>query len=373
MDFNFTEDQIALKDMINKYLTDNYDFQKRRDIANGAQPFDKDFWAQAADMGWLALPFAEDKGGLGGNPTDTVLFFTEMGRALVLEPFLETMLITGRVLSQSSQPYAQDMIEQIIAGTLQGAFAHGEANRAQGYDNIQTRIQADGDDFSVTGHKAVVYNAPNADFIIATALDENNELVIFLADKSSKALSLKNYDTIDGRQASEIYMEQLSVTHDQILARGNAAHHIVQSTLDEAVLALSAEYLGGMEEMLRLTLDYCKQREQFGQPISNFQSLQHHMADMFMLCELSRSLIYSAAIKMHENAEDARMLLAATKVKVFKNAKEVAHKAVQLHGAIATTDEYSVGHYLKRIVSTADMFGSPTSFTNLFIQERKSA
>ena len=373
MDFNFTEDQIALKDMINKYLTDNYDFQKRREIANSNEPFDKDFWAQAAEMGWLALPFAEDKGGLGGNPTDTVLFFNEMGRSLVLEPFLETMLVTGRVLSQCSQPYAQDMIEQIISGTLQGAFAHGEANRANGYDHIQTRIKTTGDNFSVTGQKAVVYNAPNADFIIATALDENNELVIFMTDQSNNGLTLKAYDTIDGRQAAEIHMDNLIITNEKILARGNAAHHILQSTLDEAVLALSAEYLGGMEEMLRLTLDYTKQREQFGQPISNFQSLQHHMADMFMLCELSRSLIYTTAIKMHENADDTRMMLAATKVKVYKNAKDVAHKAIQLHGAIATTDEYSVGHYLKRIVSTADMFGSPTSFTNLFIQERKSA
>ncbi|MGC6511772.1 MAG: acyl-CoA dehydrogenase family protein [Parvibaculales bacterium] len=373
MDFNLSEEQSAFKQMVNKYLTDHYDFQKRRDIANSEKAFDSAFWTEAAQMGWLTLPFSADKGGLECGPVDTVLFFEELGSTLVLEPFLETLLSAGRVLDQSASPQAQKLIDGIISGSTQGALAVYEGQHSYCPRPDATTLTPSSDGFTLNGKKSLVYNAPNADFIIVSARDGSGETALVHVDASKTGLEMNVYPTIDGRQAAELTFNDINLDADDILARGNAADLILKQTQDEGILALCAEYLGGMKATLEQTVEYAKQREQYGVAIASFQSIQHMMSDMFIKYELSKSLVYSAAVKLQEGAEDADMMIAAAKVKTTENAREMSQHAIQIHGAIATTDEYSIGHYLKRIISTTDMFGSPAAHTRRFIAETRKA
>ncbi|MGC6472317.1 MAG: acyl-CoA dehydrogenase family protein [Parvibaculales bacterium] len=373
MDFSFSEDQAAFKQMVNKYLTDHYDFQKRRDVANSDMPYDTAFWQEAANMGWLTLPFSADRGGLACSPVDTVLFFEELGGTLVLEPFMETVFMTGRVLDKSASPKAQKLIDDIMDGTAQGALAVYEGNATYCPSPKATKLEQAGDGHVLSGTKSLVYNAPNADALIISAHDDSGETVLVLVDAKQAGVDMTTYPTIDGRQAAELTFTKVNISEQDILARGNAADLILKETQDEGILALCGEYLGGMKSTLEQTVEYAKQREQYGVAIGSFQALQHMMSDMFVLYELSKSLVYTAAIKLQEGADDADMMIAAAKVKTTENAREMSQHAIQLHGAIATTDEYSIGHYLKRIISTTDMFGSPSTHTKRFIAESRKA
>ena len=365
MDFEYDQDQQAFKDSVSKYLHDQYDFETRQSIVKSDNAYSKIIWKACAELGWLCLPFSQDQGGLNGNPIDTMLLFEELGKNLVVEPFLETLVLTGGILRRSNSPLAATYIAPLIAGELQGAVAHFEARSRGNHNAIDTTARLIRDGFELSGQKSVVYNAPSADILIVSALlsqdDQNTQapqLALFLVPKASDGLNVQSYPTVDGRQAAEVTLDKVTLNSDYLLASGEAAQSIIEATFDEALLAQTAEMVGAMDVLLQTTVEYSKERKQFGVPLSTFQVLQHRMTDMLVATELSRSLMYAAAIKLRDTSEDSRLYVAAAKVKADKCARQSAQAAVQLHGGIGTTDELKVGHYLKRIEVLSKLFGS---------------
>ncbi len=364
MNFDYNEDQLILKSSIAKYLNDHYTFEKRQSIVKADTNFGSEVWTQCANLGWMCLPFTEQQGGFGGTPVDTILLFEELGRHLVVEPFLETLVLSGGVLRRTHNPNNNGYIEELISGKWQGALAHFEPQSRGQIQNISSRAYPCGKDFILTGNKSVVYNAPAADILIISAqinIDNKDEIALFVVPSETENLQLNPYQTVDGRKAAEVNFDNMKLPAESLLLQGHNAQRVLEDTYDEALLALTAELVGAMDVLLSTTVEYTKERKQFGSPISKFQVLQHHMTDMYMSTELARSLMYAAAIKLRDGADDARAFVAAAKAKADKCAKQVAHNAIQLHGGIATTDELNIGHYLKRITVVANMFGN-TSF-----------
>lgn len=360
MNFEYNEDQLVLKDSVSKYLQDNYEFESRQKIVNSNEPFSSQIWSECADLGWLYMPFTEQQGGIGGTPVDTMLLFEELGRFLVIEPFLETMVLVGGILKRVPSEFSADKIEALMAGQLQGALAHFEAASRGEISNIEATALNLEDGYSINGRKSVVYNAQQADLLFVTAkLSESGDIGIFALSKEDfSKIKLRAYPTVDGRSAADIDLIDIHVNQSQLISSGAAAIEILEEVFDEAHLALASEMVGAMDELLKATVEYTKERKQFGTTLSSFQVLQHTMADMFMAKELARSLMYAAAIKLRDGSPDARSFVAAAKVKADLSAKQVAHGAIQLHGGIATTDELNVGHYLKRITVASQIFGN---------------
>lgn len=369
MNFEYSADQQAFQESVIKFLQQEYDFEQRQKIQADDAAFSKDMWKTCAELGWLSLPFDEAVGGFGGSAVDTILLFEELGNHLVLEPFMETLVQLGGVLQASQHPQRLAYIEQLMSGALQGAFAHSEPYQ-DGFDKpLNTKAEAMEGGYQLNGVKSVVYNAAAAElFVISAELDGAKAL--FLVPAETEALAMKSYTTVDGREAAELKLDHVLVTEDSLLAQGDEAESILNTVLDNTLLAQVAEMVGAMQVLVDTTVEYTKERKQFGVPLSFFQVLQHKMVEMFMATELARSLMYAAAIKLRDGADDARAYVAAAKVKADKGAQLVAQLAVQLHGGIGTTDELKVGHYLKHIEVLTKQFGASRTHVNRYQQLR---
>ena len=226
-----------------------------------------------------------------------------------------------------------------------------------------TEAKADGDNFIINGYKSVVMNGPSADQIIVSArtsgtqLDENG-ISLFIIDANASGLDKTNYKTVDGRRASDLTFENVSVSKENLIGDQDKGFEILDSAIDKAILAISAEAVGAMEVLYKTTVEYTKTREQFGTAIGKFQVLQHRMVDMFMEYEQCKSLLYMATMKHEEKAEDAKKAISGLKYQVGKAGKFIGQQAVQLHGGMGVTDELNVGHYFKRLTTVGTIFGN---------------
>jgi len=374
MNFSYKDDQLAFQSSVKKYLSDNYDFESRQKIVHAADSFSHDIWQQQAELGWMYLLFSEEVGGFGGSAVDTMMLFEELGRHLSVEPFMQTVLLGGKLLQASNLDTRGELINQLMEGSLQLALAHYEGAHREGLNNIAATATQEADKYSIDGCKSLVYNADSADYLLVSANIDNNSanekasLAVFLLPANSDGLQLKTYTTSDGRVAAEVEMQDVQVPEQALLFSGEQAQTNLAAVLDEATLAAVAEVVGGMEVLVDTTVEYSKDRKQFGVAIGKFQALQHMMADMCMAKELARSLMYAAAIKLRDASADASAFVAAAKVQADQSAKLVGHYAVQIHGGIATTDELKVGHYLKRSVVNSKLFGSTEYHVQRYIQ-----
>ncbi len=369
MNFEYNADQQAFKDSVTKFLQQEYEFETRQKVVNSDKAYSEVLWKTCAELGWLSLPFSEEVGGFGGSVVDTILLFEELGKSLVIEPFMETLVLFGGVLNRTSHVRKNEYIERLMVGELQGAMAHFEAHSRGKHSAILATAELNGETYNLNGTKALVYNADNAEFFIVSARVESagkQELALFLVPAGSQGVSLDSYSTVDGRRAAEVTFNNVSVAKDNLLATGKTALSVLEQTFDEALLAQVAEMIGAMDTLVFTTVEYAKERKQFGMPLSKFQVLQHKMVEMFMAAELARSLMYAAAIKLRDGSDDARTYVAAAKVKADKCAKVAAHHAVQVHGGIGTTDELKVGHYLKHIEVLTKQFGNTSTHLQRF-------
>ena len=363
MDFSFTEEQSMLRDTVASYLADHYDFDKRR-AAVGQEPgWRPEVWkAFAEELGILGAPFSEELGGLGGGPIDNMIVMEEFGKALVVEPYLGTVVIGGGFLKHSGHAGAADLIGGIIGGETIFAFAQAEPQSRYNLASVATTAKKDGAGYVLNGHKAVVIGASYATHLIVTARTAGGErdangVSVFLVEKSAKGVSTRDYPTVDGFRASEVYLENVSVGADALIGTADNGLPLVEKVVDEAIAATCAEACGVLRRLHEDTLEYTKQRKQFGVPISSFQVLQHRMVDMFIQLEQSISMTYMANIKVTDDAERAKAVSAA-KVQIGKACKFVGQNAIQLHGGMGMTDEMAIGHYFKRATMIESAFGS---------------
>ena len=363
MDFSFTEEQSMLRDTVASYLADNYGFDQRR-AALGREPFWRpDVWSAFADeLGILGAAFPEALGGLGGGYTENMVVMEELGKALVVEPYLGTVVIGGGFLKHGAPAGAEEMIGQIIAGKAIFAFAYAEPQGRYNIRDLKTTARKDGAGYVLNGHKAVVVGAPYATHLVVTARTGGGQrdaggVSVFIVPKSAKGVTTRDYPTVDGFRASEVYFENVVLGAEARVGGEGEALPLVEKVMDEAIAATCAEACGVLRRLQEGTVEYTKQRKQFGVPISSFQVLQHRMVDMFINVEQSISMTYMANIKVTDDAECAKAI-AAAKVQIGKACRFVGQNAIQLHGGMGMTDEMAVGHYFKRATMIEMVFGT---------------
>ncbi|MDZ4381713.1 MAG: acyl-CoA dehydrogenase family protein [Parvibaculum sp.] len=364
MDFSFTEEQTLLRNTVQSLLQDKYDFDTRRKVSKSADGWRPEIWAQFAELGLLAAPFSEEMGGLGGGAIETMIVMEEFGRHLVVEPYVETVVIAGGFLREGGSAAQQEAhIPGIVGGETVWAFAYAEPQGRYNLADLVTTAKKDGSGYTINGYKAVVLGAPWAQKLIVTARTSGGQrdrdgVSVFIVDKSAAGVSTRDYPTVDGRRASEITFENVKVDAGALIGAEGKGLPLVEKITDQAIAALSAEAIGCMKELNTATVEYCKTRKQFGVPIGKFQVLQHRMVDMFMAYEQSVSMTYMVNLKLEEGDAERTKAAAGAKVQIGKAGRFVGQQAVQLHGGMGMTDELNVGHYFKRLTMIDTQFGN---------------
>jgi pimeloyl-CoA dehydrogenase small subunit len=364
MDFELSEEQRLLKQSVERLLADRYGFEQRTAYMKEPGGFSRAMWKQYADLGILALPFAEEDGGIGGGPVDIMIVMEEMGRALVLEPYLATVVLAGGVLRYAgSKAQRAGLVPKIADGSLVLALAHSERQSRFDLADVTTSAKRGGAGYVLDGAKGLVLHGDNADqFIVSARIAgkprDRDGIGLFLVDAKAKGVSVRGYQTIDGLRAAEITLSGVKVGEDSVIGEPGKALAVIERVADEAMAALCAEAVGAMMVMHEATVDYLKTRRQFGVPIGNFQVLQHAAVDMLMAAEQARSMAMLATMMAAEpNAVERHKSIAAAKVQIGRSGRFVGKTATQLHGGIGMTMEYKVGHYFKRLMAIDMLFG----------------
>lgn len=365
MDFSFSEEQGLLQDSIQRYIQNSYTFDARQKILKSEEGFSRENWATFAELGWLALPFTEQSGGFGGTAVETMIMMEEFGKGLVVEPYVSTVIMAGSVIEAGgTTEHIEGVLTEIMAGTKFASLAYVEPQARFNLADVTTTAKVEGDGYVINGFKGVVLGGPSADVLVVparTSGDQKDEsgITLFLVEASANGISKRDYPTIDGLQASEINLDKVSVPASAVLGEVDKGLGLLEIGINNGILAVGAEAVGAMEVLYKTTVEYCKTREQFGQPIGKFQVLQHRMVDMFMEHEQAKSLLYMAALRMSEDDEvEALKAVSALKVQIGKGGRFVGQNAIQLHGGMGMTDELNVGHYFKRLTAIETLFGN---------------
>jgi len=365
MDFELSDEQNMLKDSVERFVKDNYSAEARAKLADTELGFSRDHWKTMAELGWLGMPFPEEVGGFGGTAVETAIMMENMGNGLVLEPFLSTVILGGGLVAEAgSEAQIEAIIPEVIEGNMMLAFAYAEPQSRFDLNDVETTATKSGDGYVLNGHKAVVYQGTTADKIIVSARtsgDSRDEdgISLFLVDNNSDGVSRRDYRTIDGQRAADIEFENVKVGADALLGKEGGAFPVIEKIVDRAIAALCAEAVGAMQAANNITNEYLKERKQFGTPIGKFQVLQHRMVDMYMEAEQSKSMSDMVAMKLDLDDEtERRKAVAAAKAQIGQAAKFVGQQSIQLHGGMGMTDEYSIGHYFKRLTTIEMLFGN---------------
>jgi len=361
MDFSLNELQTMLADSISRFIDNEYDFDTRQSYADSERGFSEAVWAKFAELGWTAVPFAEEDGGIGGTPVDVMVLMENLARGLVVEPYLPNILLAGGVLSRTaSEAQKEQWLHPIIAGELQATLAFHEPQARYEISDIATTATPDGDGWRLNGNKGVVTNGGMADLVIVparSASDRAAEDGITLFAVPAGELSCQDYRTVDGLRAAEITLDGVFVDADHVLGQPGAGFAPLAATLDDATLAVCAEAVGLMRALTDKTVEYSKQRVQFGVPIGSFQALQHRMVDMLMACEQARSVLIWA-VMTHAEGEDSKRAISSIKYLIGNAGQKVGEEAVQIHGGMAVTWDLDVAHMFKRLTVINRMFGN---------------
>jgi pimeloyl-CoA dehydrogenase small subunit len=364
MDFSYTEEQTLLRNSVSKYLADKYTFESWRKFTRGDAGRDPAHWAQFAELGLLAAPLPEAHGGLGGGAVDASVVMEEFGKALVVEPYVPTVVIGGGFLKHGgNDAQKSEWLNKIATGETIMAFAFAEPKGRYNLADLSTAAKKQGSGYVLSGQKAVVIAAPWADQLIVTARTAGGQrdskgVSVFLVDKKAKGVATRDYPTVDGLRASEITFENVEVPAANLIGEADNGLPLVERVVDEAIAATCAEATGCMKVLVDTTVAYSKQRKQFGVPIGKFQVLQHRMVDMFVNYEQSVSITLMVTLKLDAGEAERAKAASAAKVTIGKAGRYVGQQAVQIHGGMGMTDELNVGHYFKRLTMIDALYGN---------------
>jgi alkylation response protein AidB-like acyl-CoA dehydrogenase len=359
MDFNVTEEQRMLRDSAKRFVREHYGIEHRRTLSKTESGFSSDHWHRIADLGWLALALPEDVGGLACSFVEVAILLEELGRGLVLEPYVSSALLCAHILDTSDNaPARAQALSAIAEGRRRVALAHHES--AQRYDltPVSTRAKRQGEDFLINGVKSLVLDAPSADQLIVSARVEDEEgFSLFLVDTATVGVKLETYPLIDDSRAADIELTNVLLPRSALLVGAARSQPVLDLALDRATLARVAEALGAMEAVLELTAEYLKTRVQFGQPIGKLQALQHRMAEMFVEVQEVRSILYCGIAHLGAEPPLRGAVISAAKLVTLEAGRIVGGQGIQLHGGIGMTQEYAVGHYFKKLVAFEKTYG----------------
>jgi pimeloyl-CoA dehydrogenase small subunit len=366
MDFDLNDEQRQLKDSLERLLGDAYgDLAKRQGYMKEPKGYSAALWQQYAELGLLAVPFAEEHGGLGQGLTETMIIAEAFGRALAIDPYLATVVMSGGALRHSGNgALLKELVPAIAEGKLTLALAHQERQARYDIADVATTARSDGKGgYTLEGDKCVVLAGDGADKLIVTARASGNRterggIGLFLIDAKANGVTRRGYATQDGVRAADVTLSAVRVGPEAVVAGPDKGLGVLERVVDETIAALSAEAVGAMAALHELTVEYLKTRKQFGVPIGSFQVLQHKSVDMFTALEQARSMAYYATMMAAESdAKERRKAIGAAKVQIGRSARFVGETGIQLHGGIGMTMEYKAGHYFKRLTMIDMAFG----------------
>ena len=362
MDFNLTTEQELLRDGLARFLSTRYDLEKSRAAAKTGTGWQPEIWRGFADeLGILGASLPEDVGGIGGGPVEVMVIAEALGHALVVEPYIDTVVVAGGLLRRAGGRAATAVLEKIVAGTAIVALAAAEPTSGDHWQDVSTTAVRDGDDSVVTGSKIVAMSAPLATHLLVTARTVDSEgisLLLVDLDRAGPGLDIHGYRTVDDRRAADLVMDGLRLPAHALLGEEGQAWASLDQARDEGAAAICAEAVGCMRKVLSDTVEYCKQRRQFGQPIGSFQVLQHRMVDMYMELEQAVAAVYLAVLNLDAEPAIRARAVSAAKATIGRAARFVGQNAVQLHGGMGMTEELAIGHYFKRLTAIQYEFGS---------------
>ncbi|GAB3237515.1 acyl-CoA dehydrogenase family protein [Mycolicibacterium hippocampi] len=363
MDFKLNDEQELLRDGLSRFLATRYDLEKSRSTAKTGKGFQPDIWRAFADeLGILGATLPEEHGGIGGGPVEMMLISEALGHALVIEPFVDTAVVAAGLLRRAG---ATALLDRVVAGDAIVTLAATEPTSGEHWQDVSTVAERDGDQWVLRGTKIVSAGTPLAAHVLVTARtsgqrSDRDGISLFAVDLAGAApgIELHHYRTIDDRRASDILLDGLRLPADALLGAEGGAWPSLSQARDEGAAAICAEAVGCMRKVLGDTVEYCKQRQQFGQPIGSFQVLQHRMVDMYMEVEQAAAAVYLAIINLEADDASRARAVSAAKATVGRAAQFVGQQAVQLHGGMGMTEELAIGHYFKRLTAIQFEFGS---------------
>lgn len=362
MDFELSEEQLMLRDSVDRFVRANYEFSQRQAGGDDPAGYSAEHWKTFAEMGWLALPFAEDNGGMGGTVPDSALLLGELGKGLVREPFLSSVLLGGRLIEEAGTPEQKErLLPLLMGGEATFAVALHEPQARYDLAHVRTQAASGQDGHRLTGHKNVVAHAVSATHLLIVARSSGEPrdaagLSLFLVEADAPGLRRQDYRLADGQPASDLWLED--VPAELLGDAEGAVFPALRKVMDEAICAACGDAAGVMEAVFDLTRDYVGTRSQFGRSIGDNQVIQHRLADMFGALEEAKSLVEMTAMRLAARDDRASEYVAGTAAKVFTSARFVGEQGIQLHGGIGMTDAYPAGHYYKRLLTLEGLFGS---------------
>ena len=374
MDFSITEEQSAIKDVIARFIENEYDFEKRMKIAESDSAYDKEVYNFFVEQGFTAIPFSEEDGGLNGGPVETMLIMKEIGRGLVLEPFLENIILAGGILKRLANQHQKDeWLNKIINGEMQSTLAFTEPQSRFQLNDVATTANKKEGNFILNGKKSFVLNGSESDLIIVPARTSGSKtdvkgITLFAVKKDSAGIEMNSYKSVDGRSAAEIKLNNVSVSSDSIIGEIDNGYDALEATVDEATLAICAEATGIMKSLHDKTVEYSKNRVQFGIPIGGFQALQHRMVDTLMACEETESILLWAITTEQDDKSALKKAISGLKYQIGTAGKHVGQEAVQLHGGMGISWELDIAHLFKRLSAIEILFGNADFHMKRFIE-----
>lgn len=364
MDFSLNEIQTMLADSVGKFIDNEYDFDTRQSYAGSDKGYSDAVWSMFAELGWTAVPFAEEDGGFGGGPADTMVLMQSLARGLVVEPYLANIILAGGILKRSASAAQKDeWLQSIVAGELQATLAFYEPQARYELANVTTTATRNGDAWVLNGRKGLVLNGGTADLLIVPArtaggVADRDGITLFAVDANARGVSRNAYATVDGLQAAEVELDDVRVDDGRVLGEPGDGYPALDATIDDATLAVSAEAVGIMQVLTDKTVEYAKDRKQFGVPIGTFQALQHRMVDMLMACEEAQSLLVWSVMMRAADGDASKRAVSSIKYLVGTKGRLVGEEAVQIHGGMGVTWELDVAHYFKRLTIIGQLFGN---------------
>jgi alkylation response protein AidB-like acyl-CoA dehydrogenase len=364
MDLGLSDDQKLLKETVERLMQDNYDIDKRRAYIAENKGYSSDNWQQMAELGLLGLPFDEEFGGFGGSAVDVMVVMEALGNGLAVEPFLSTVVLCGGLIHDAGSAAQKSAhLVEIAAGKRTFALAHSEPQARYNLANVISQAGAQGDGFQLSGTKCVALNGDSADWFIISARSSGSArdqkgISLFLIPAATPGLEVTGYQTVDGLRAADIQFDNITVASDALIGNLGDGYAILERAIDKTIGALAAESVGIMDTINALTLEYSKNRNQFGKAIGTFQVVQHRLTDMLMETEQARSMAQIAAMALDVNDEAARAReLAGVKARLGKAGRFVGQESIQLHAGMGMTDEMTIGHYFKRLTMIDRSYG----------------
>ena len=364
MDFRLNEEQQMLQDTVARLVRGEYSFEKRLEYSESELGFSESFWKQLGELGLMAVPFPEELGGFGGTGVEVQSVMTELGRGLCIEPYLQSVVLGGGLISQAgNEQQKEQWLAGIATGEAQVAVGLQEPQSFYNTNDVETTAEKTDSGYVLNGRKAVVIGGHSANLLVVSARTSGSSrdasgISLFVIDANADGLERRSYPTIDGAKGCDLLLNNVKVGADALLGSEGEAADAIEYQVGRAISALCGEAVGVMEVACDLTLDYLKQRKQFGVPIGKFQVLQHRMADMMSELEQARSMaILAASVADEPQSDQRRRVIAAAKNVISRSAQFISEKGIQSHGGIGMTWEYNFAHYAKRLVMINHQLG----------------